>query len=70
MVAFTRAGEVVTIAPRLPFAVQRDGWGDTALPVPAGTWRDVVTGDEVGPGPAPLAGLLARFPVAILERLD
>ena len=66
VVAFTRGGEVLTVVPRLTVAV--DDWKDTALPVPAGTWRNLLTGDAVTGGDRPVAELFARFPVALLER--
>lgn len=69
VVAFTRAGSVLTVAPRLHVAIARDGWGDTALPLPPGPWRDVLTGERhEGGGAVRLEALLARFPVALLSR--
>ncbi|HYN30600.1 MAG TPA: malto-oligosyltrehalose synthase [Dermatophilaceae bacterium] len=46
------------------------GWGETALGVPAGRWRDLLTGAEVasGPGGCRLGDLLAALPVALLVR--
>ena len=64
VVAFALGGEVVTVVPRL--FVHVDDWKDTALALPPGTWRDVLTRDPVG-GNA-VSDLLARFPVALLER--
>lgn len=70
-VVFARAGRVITCAPRLHVAVARDGWGDTALPLPPGAWRDVLTDARHKGGAAVrLEQLLARFPVAILARED
>ncbi|HVF05771.1 MAG TPA: malto-oligosyltrehalose synthase [Frankiaceae bacterium] len=67
VVAFARGGAVLTVVPRLTIAV--DDWKDTTLPVPAGTWRNLLTGDAVaGGGARPVAELFARFPVALLER--
>jgi (1->4)-alpha-D-glucan 1-alpha-D-glucosylmutase len=64
-VAFARHG-VVAVATRLPVGLaDRGGWGETTLPLPAGSWTDVFTGfsasSEVG-----LASLLAHYPVALL----
>jgi (1->4)-alpha-D-glucan 1-alpha-D-glucosylmutase len=73
VVAFARAGRLVTIAPRRCVAIARDGWADTQVQLPAaGRWRDALTGALVAPaGPTvALARLLARFPVAILARED
>jgi (1->4)-alpha-D-glucan 1-alpha-D-glucosylmutase len=66
VVAFARGGEVVTVVPRL--AVHVDDWKDTTLSLPEGRWRDVLTADEVAGGERAVAEVLARFPVALLER--
>jgi (1->4)-alpha-D-glucan 1-alpha-D-glucosylmutase len=66
VVAFVRGGASITVVPRL---VQRLGgvWRDTALPLPAGRWRDVLSGTSTD-GRVPLQELLGTFPVALLER--
>ena len=47
VVAFCRGGQAITVATRLPAGLRRSGgWLDTALAVPAGHWRDVLTGAE------------------------
>jgi len=60
-------GAAVTVATRLPGGLRRrGGWADTVLPLPAGPWRDVLTG-ATHAGPRPLLSSLAkRFPVALL----
>jgi (1->4)-alpha-D-glucan 1-alpha-D-glucosylmutase len=64
-VAFTRRG-VVAVATRLPVGlVTRGGWEGTVLPLPGGSWTDTLTGGSAS-GAVPLAGLLARYPVALL----
>jgi (1->4)-alpha-D-glucan 1-alpha-D-glucosylmutase len=64
-VAFARRG-VVGVTTRLPVGLAaRGGWGDTALPLPEGTWTDAFTGFSASSG-VPLAKLLARYPVALL----
>jgi (1->4)-alpha-D-glucan 1-alpha-D-glucosylmutase len=64
----------VAVAPRL-FAhlIERHGaqigervWGASKLALPAGRYRNVLTGDELDGGDVPLARLLAAFPVALL----
>ena len=57
----------VAIIPRLP-AKLRDDWGDTAIGLPRGTWRNLFTGASIDATatPIPLATLLADFPVALL----
>ncbi|MFN2495641.1 MAG: malto-oligosyltrehalose synthase [Pseudonocardiaceae bacterium] len=65
VVAFARRG-LVAIATRLPVGLAaRGGWGDTALPLPEGSWTDALIGRSVS-GCVPLADLLARYPVALL----
>jgi (1->4)-alpha-D-glucan 1-alpha-D-glucosylmutase len=69
VVAFDRGG-AVTVATRLPVALAATGWGDTALALPTGAWRDVLTGERVVADAAgvPVGDLLARLPVALLVR--
>jgi (1->4)-alpha-D-glucan 1-alpha-D-glucosylmutase len=68
-VAFCRNDAVVTVAPVRSLSVERSGWGDDAVALPAGRWRDVLTGKEREGGPVQLSELLADFPVAALVRL-
>jgi len=64
VVAFCRGGQAITVATRLPARLRRSGgWRDTALAVPPGRWRDVLTGAEYlvtisqpGEGTVPGAG--------------
>jgi len=60
-------GPAVTVATRLPGGLRRrGGWADTVLPLPAGPWRDVLTGaTHAGPRPL-LSDLTKRLPVALL----
>jgi (1->4)-alpha-D-glucan 1-alpha-D-glucosylmutase len=69
VIAFSRRPELVVVATRLPATL--DGWGDTVLPLPAGSgeWRDLLTGTAVGAVPA-VGELLSRYPVALLVRGD
>jgi (1->4)-alpha-D-glucan 1-alpha-D-glucosylmutase len=70
VVAFDRGG-VVAVATRLPVRLAAaGGWGDTALQVPNGAWRDLFTGTRVvaDAAGAPVGELLARLPVALLTR--
>ncbi|MFL6193995.1 MAG: hypothetical protein ACJ75H_07480, partial [Thermoanaerobaculia bacterium] len=67
-VAFSRGGAVAAVAPRLVLGLGGD-WQGTTLELPAGRWRDVLTGVDLDGGARPLADLLARFPVALLESL-
>lgn len=70
VVAFARAGSVLALAPRLVLGLGRDGgFGETAIDVPAGDWRDVLSGSSLRGGRRRVAELLADFPVALLERV-
>ncbi|MEC3974218.1 malto-oligosyltrehalose synthase [Amycolatopsis sp. H20-H5] len=65
---YTRAADLVVVATRLPVGLAAaGGWRDTVLPLPEGTWTDVLTGRPTGDRPA-LAELLDRYPVALLVR--
>ena len=65
MVAFAR-GDAVTVGTRLPVRLARDGgWRDTTVPLPAGSWTDVLTGR---PASGSVAALLDTYPVALLTR--
>ena len=74
VIAFVRGGEVVTVAPRrvvaLGGAFADWEWGDTTLTLPPGSWHDAMTGEQHEGGELPIAALLARFPVALLERQE
>ena len=50
-------------------AARGGGLGDTQLPVPAGRWRDVITGTDrnVGPDPTAIAELFADLPISVLR---
>ncbi len=69
VVAFDRGG-VVAVATRLPMRLARAGWGDTALQLPNGPWRDLITGERVVSDLAGVAAeaVLTRLPVALLAR--
>ncbi|WP_346433581.1 malto-oligosyltrehalose synthase [Nonomuraea composti] len=60
----------VVVATRLPVGLAAaGGWGSTTLTLPAGTWRDLLTGG-LFTGRIPLAHLLGQYPVSLLERHD
>ncbi|MGY1744882.1 malto-oligosyltrehalose synthase [Blastococcus sp. SYSU D00695] len=69
LLAFDRGG-AVTVGTRLPVGLARTGWGDTALPLPTGAWRDLLTGERLvsDAGGVRADALLARLPVALLVR--
>jgi (1->4)-alpha-D-glucan 1-alpha-D-glucosylmutase len=70
VIAFDRGG-AVTVATRLPVGLAAGGgWGTTTLDLPAGTWRDVITGAVVtteDDGQL-LDEVLGTLPVALLVR--
>jgi (1->4)-alpha-D-glucan 1-alpha-D-glucosylmutase len=73
LVAFLRGGEVAVIAPRLVVGLGGRfldwDWGDTSITLPEGRWRCVLSGQvQDGGRAAPLAELLAAFPLALLAR--
>ena len=69
VVAFDRGG-VVPVATRLPVGLARDGWDETALQLPNGPWRDLLTGERLVSTAAgiPVYAVLAHLPVALLIR--
>ncbi len=70
-VAFARSPSLVAVATRLPVGLaRRGGWAETVLPLPdaATDWYDVITGEAVDGWAPRLAGVLARYPVALLVR--
>jgi (1->4)-alpha-D-glucan 1-alpha-D-glucosylmutase len=68
VVAFARGGHAITVVPRLTVGLARaGGWAQTTLPLPRGTWCDQFTGAR-HEGAAPVAELLAGFPVTLLVR--
>jgi (1->4)-alpha-D-glucan 1-alpha-D-glucosylmutase len=69
-VAFVRGGRVVTVAPTRAVEVEHTGWGDDAVALPDGRWRDVLTGSVHEGGDVLLAVLLTDLPVTVLLRED
>ena len=64
-------GEAVTIATRLPVGLANaGGWGDTTIVLAGRPVVDVITGREFDGGTLRLAGLLDRYPVALLVPSD
>ncbi|NEK87783.1 malto-oligosyltrehalose synthase [Blastococcus saxobsidens] len=74
LIAFDRGAEggsgAVVVATRLPVGLAASGWGDTALQLPNGAWRDLFTGQRVVSDVAGVAAdaLLTTLPVALLVR--
>jgi (1->4)-alpha-D-glucan 1-alpha-D-glucosylmutase len=72
-VAFARGGrdsQAITVATRLPARLRRiGGWAQTVLPLPDGTWRDVLTGATHAGAQVLLSALAQQLPVALLVRV-
>lgn len=66
LIAFERAGEVVTLAPRL--CVGLGSWQETTVELTPGTWRDVLGGASFEGGSVRVANLLHEFPVSLLRK--
>jgi len=66
-VALVRGEGVAVLVPRLVHVLGGD-WGDAALQLPAGRWRNVLTADTIDGGDVPVGHLLEPFPVALLVR--
>jgi len=66
-VAFSRAGELAVLVPRLLTGLA-DGWADTTVALPGGAWASVLTGEKVDGGEVSAAALTRRFPAAVLAR--
>jgi (1->4)-alpha-D-glucan 1-alpha-D-glucosylmutase len=66
--AFTRGSDLVTIVPRL--TVRAEGWRDTTLELPDGTWLDTLTDQQYSGGNRALAELWRSFPIALLTRVQ
>ncbi len=69
LVAFRRGDDVLVAVTRWTVALDETGWGGTSLAIPAGTWRDRLTG-ATHSGTVPAASLFSELPVVLLERSD
>ena len=70
VVAFTRGEDrVITVVPRLVLTLKND-WKNTQLDLPAGEWRNELTGETIDGGGVGMPDLLKRFPVALLSRQE
>jgi (1->4)-alpha-D-glucan 1-alpha-D-glucosylmutase len=67
VVGYVRGGRVATIVPRFPLRLGGN-WQSTTVDIPDGDWVNRLTGERVPGGPTGMAGLLQRFPVALLSR--
>jgi (1->4)-alpha-D-glucan 1-alpha-D-glucosylmutase len=69
LAAFVRGSDVITAVTRHSVRLRETGWGETALTLPSGTWRDRLTGATFEGRVSP-ADLFAELPVALLEHVD
>ena len=65
VVGFLRGGQIATVVPRWPLKLG-ESWGATSIEIPAGRWRNVLTGDEIEGGRVRVQSILRRFLVALL----
>jgi (1->4)-alpha-D-glucan 1-alpha-D-glucosylmutase len=67
VIAFLRGDEVATVVPR--FTIRLGGrWGDTAVSLPEGDWKNELTGETFAAWDVNISELLKQFPVALLTR--
>lgn len=69
VLAFRRGANVLVAVTRWTVRLHHDGWGDTILPLPEGSWTDRLTGARWS-GPTPAGELFADLPVVLLEKSD
>jgi (1->4)-alpha-D-glucan 1-alpha-D-glucosylmutase len=69
VVAFLRGDDILVAVTRWTVRLADTGWGNTVLPLPAGSWTDRLTG-AMASGPTSAAELFADLPVVLLERDD
>jgi (1->4)-alpha-D-glucan 1-alpha-D-glucosylmutase len=67
VIAYLRGDKVATVVPRL-VATLAESWGNTAVALPKGQWKNRLTGENVPGGKTEMAMLLREFPVALLVR--
>jgi (1->4)-alpha-D-glucan 1-alpha-D-glucosylmutase len=79
VVAFSRTNgseRLAVVVPRLVAKLAAEEtaplgavWRDTSVAVPAGRWRDIITGDvrEIGPDGCPVSELFAALPFSVLR---
>ena len=72
VIAFARTAPdgqsvTLTVAVRWPLLLRGD-WRDTTMDLPAGDWRDLLTGRAVAGGEHRLHALLDAAPISLLER--
>jgi (1->4)-alpha-D-glucan 1-alpha-D-glucosylmutase len=66
LLAFRRGTNLIAVVPRFTLTLNGD-WGDTALPLPQGSWRHLFFDSTLREAATP-SDLFAGFPVALLLR--
>lgn len=64
--AFARGDELVTVVPRI--GARAEGWRETTLPIPPGTWRELLSDRSIPGGRCSVGELWREFPIALLVR--
>jgi (1->4)-alpha-D-glucan 1-alpha-D-glucosylmutase len=67
VIAYLRGDSVLTVVSR--WSHKAAAWGDAAIVVPEGRWRNRMTGAEVYGGAVMIGDLLREFPVGLLVRI-
>ncbi len=67
IIAFCRGGGVITITPRLVLGLG-NSWDKTSLKLPSGYWHNLLSNENFSGGTQEIAGLLDKFPVALLKK--
>ncbi len=67
VIAYRRGENVLTVVPR--WSHTAEAWGETAIQVPEGRWKNRLTGADVAGGRVLVGELLEKFPVALLTRV-
>lgn len=67
VVAFMRGNVAMTVVPRLVLGLGGK-WGDTAVDLGSGRWRNELTGDQFQGGEIRLSQITKRFPVGLLVK--
>jgi len=66
LLAFRRGPNLIAVVPRFTLSLNGD-WGDTTLPLPQGSWRNLFFDSTLREAASP-ADLFSEFPVALLLR--
>jgi len=64
-VAYLRGENMLVLVPRLTMKLAGN-WDNTKLDIPAGTWRDELSGASITGGSVAITDLLEAFPVSLL----